>query len=567
MKGPCRLFAVMLGVGVVPLLCAAGLRADVKADYDAAGSEMSKPVAQQNAALIEQKLASCTANPDGALEWFYLSARKMQITHHLQMMTAPLTPENSQKIAAECLAAIADCRRYFITPACKDAQSRLLSFTMQAGVARLIPDPTVSFKAQSDVVDALVQDLSGFIVNDPGRTADEKQKALQAAAGGISPYLGGKLRFATLMKIHDMILALDTPGAREAYVSRAQIKIADGQTEEGLKDLAAAVADPRSSEDVRNLARCRRMQALSSLQRWTDAAADADAILALSVAKSGGRLFGSGETANAKLDALRVRQALGQLGPEAVPVEMGKVLLELLCADGISAEEKSKSAAGVLMAISNDAGCRGQWEKAAGLARAAYNIAPNSEVPATVKLIQQLLANRTRYSAGGGFSAVRSADDLAKARAFFARQSGTKTVGDRTVALKADLSNDTDFPRTLDALPTAFDGDVKTGIEKLAASCPDLQSRALAQGLLNQPDAAIATMAWAVTALGLESPKTSDAVNFTARFVRAKLESVALANAFLQSQIYGPAGKDGVMGTADDAPNPLAPNAGASVPK
>jgi hypothetical protein len=46
-------------------------------------------------------------------------------------------------------------------------------------------------------------------------------------------------------------------------------------------------------------------------------------------------------------------------------------------------------------------------------------------------------------------------------------------------------------------------------------------------------------------------------VNFTARFVRAKFESVALANAFLESQIDGPAGKDGKPGTADDKPNPL----------
>ena len=53
-------------------------------------------------------------------------------------------------------------------------------------------------------------------------------------------------------------------------------------------------------------------------------------------------------------------------------------------------------------------------------------------------------------------------------------------------------------------------------------------------------------MSSAVTALGLESAKVSDHVNFTARFVRAKFESVALANAFLQSQVYGPAGKDGV---------------------
>ena len=42
-----------------------------------------------------------------------------------------------------------------------------------------------------------------------------------------------------------------------------------------------------------------------------------------------------------------------------------------------------------------------------------------------------------------------------------------------------------------------------------------------------------------------------------ARFVRGKFESVALANAFLRSQVDGVTGKDGEPGTEDDKPNPL----------
>ena len=55
----------------------------------------------------------------------------------------------------------------------------------------------------------------------------------------------------------------------------------------------------------------------------------------------------------------------------------------------------------------------------------------------------------------------------------------------------------------------------------------------------------------------MESGDTSGLVNFMARFVRGKFESVALANAFLESQVDGPAGKDGQLGTEDDKPNPL----------
>ena len=68
-------------------------------------------------------------------------------------------------------------------------------------------------------------------------------------------------------------------------------------------------------------------------------------------------------------------------------------------------------------------------------------------------------------------------------------------------------------------------------------------------------------MTEAATKLDLESKQLSDYANFTARFVRSKFESVALANAFLQSQVHGPAGADGQTGTADDTPNPLTDSA------
>ena len=127
----------------------------------------------------------------------------------------------------------------------------------------------------------------------------------------------------------------------------------------------------------------------------------------------------------------------------------------------------------------------------------------------------------------------------------------------KTITLIADLSNTNEFPLQLTGVKTPLTGDMKVAVEKVATDHSDAMTRALAHCMLGDADQSIATMAAAIDALGLSGRNLSTYVNFTARFVRAKFESIALANAFTKSQVYGPAGMDGKLGTADDTPNPL----------
>lgn len=556
MKGKWVMFVVatlaacMLGTG--------NLSAGAGEDWGWVYNELQKPVEQQNAALIDQKLANVVANPDKITSDTYRGARWYVAQRRINAMPAADAPEKRRLLNEEYVRIISDITRLYLGADRTGYADRLYAYGVQVGAASWITESSAQAAAEAQIADSLMKEVNTRYLPSKELTAQQKEWILRAAIGSAGALRDRTLGVKLSLELYAQVLALGTPTSKEAYVGQALVKLGAGQTDEALADLAKLIADPAAADDVKNLARSRRMEILANAQRWTDAEADAAALAAAPFEQAKGPFFTPNTAAQAKILALKVNAATGKLDRETCADKSAAFLVETLAAKNLSAEEKSTYLTVVLLDMSRDAAGAYQWLPALALARGAFNVAPNYHVSAAVTLVQQILAHRSQNPVcWKSFSVVPAAEDLARAQAFYARQSGEMKKDDKVVVLAPDLSNLDQFPAQLDITSVPFKEEVTAAVAKIAAEHPDPMTRALAYALLFESDKALDVMMGAVNSLPLDSPRLSEVVNFTARFVRAKFESVALANAFLRSQVRGPAGEDGKKGTADDTPNPL----------
>ncbi len=551
---------LLLGVTILSCvflsLCGSA-RAQGSSDYTVLIQEYAKPAAQRDWNVVDQKIAAILANRGDLDGSKFTDVKKRQLEREIQKLGSKMTADDAKRITQEALALIGEIRTECLHAGVTDSFIRNQAYIRQLMVLRLIRNPDLTQQTQTEIIDGLCRDIEEQYIKSTSLSNSERVDRLLGAAGALWPLQQAK-DIAAADRVYEMVLKLGTPESRRAYLHRAEAKIRRRLLAEAVKDYDAALADAKSPVDLKRTAHLRRMQMLMNLQRWEEAKADGDALSQLSMADAEGS-FGPELVAEGKLDAARVRMALGELTWEAYETQGETILVDVLKTDTLSVEKKSAVTTAVLLMLSKEATTACRWEQALGLARTAYGIAPNSRVPETVTLIQQLLANRSRGTLkGDSFSLAPNTEDVASAEAFFARQSGQKKRGDQTIVLKPDLSNDGEFPRQLDHVVVPFQEATKSALEEIAVGHPDYPTRALAQGVLLKSDAAIESMVQAVRALGLDSGQLSAYANLTARFVRGKLESVALANAFLNSQVHGPAGADGKLGTDEDIANPLA---------
>lgn len=533
-------------------------RADGRADFDAATAELQKQPDQQNAALIDAKLASAVSAPDKIECGFYQQARLLQEQRRVAAMADKTPPQRRQVLNQSCQDIIAEIGKFYLADDNQSEALRRNAYQCQIVLAWSISD---SFKAraiEADIAKVMLADLDGRYISPANVPPDAKRAAIQAALQvGANLHDAAKRREFTL-NVYDRLVRMDTAAARIARIDRALLRASGGENEAAQQDFQTVLDDPASGEDLRYLARRERMRFFIGQSKWTDAKTDAEAISKLPIKLAVSEIFDPFMAAQAKYQALRVLMANGALDQAGLTAAADELCLEMLSADNLSAEGKSLVIAELFMDRATDQAGRYKWDAALGWAKAAYDTAPNPRVYNAVNLIQQILANRSRKPFGADeFSLTKIPKDLDAAASFYARQSGTKKNGDAVVTLLPDLSNQDQFPRQLTGLAAPMSDALKAGMQKAAVDNPDPMTRALAWGLLGNPDKAIEVMSGAINDLGLESPRTPLLVNYMARFVRAKFESVALGNAFLLNQVEGPAGKDGKPGTADDRPNPL----------
>ncbi len=535
--------------------------ASTTGDYDLVLKEFAKPASERNYTFIDEKLASIVAHPEDLNAGLYPQARRWQIQREMEKLGHALTVEEVKSFTAKSLALIDEIRTRYLGAENNNSYVRQLAYGSQLRVAGDIRDTAASYKATQEIVESCLTELRERYVANPNLESTEKIRLLLNSVPAFMP-LPRDFRLETSNKVYEMVLALDTPESRLAYVDRGALRASFKLWDEAIQDYNSAISDPKTSADIRLLARSQRMELLSNLQKWEQALEEAKVLSDVKATEATGDVFGPALVLRAKSGAYRVRAAVGDMQPEARVAASDALLLEAMSITSLSADAKTEILVDLLIDQSKEAAQLMKWEEALGLAKCAYNIAPNTRVTAVIRQVQLLLANRSRgHLTSSSFSVAPAPADVANAQAFYARQSGTKTAGDKTVVLAADLSNDSEFPRQLDSVAVPFSVEVKAGLVSIAAEHEDACTRAIAQGLLGKSDEAIAIMGAHIAELGLETSQLSAMVNFTARFVRAKLESVALANAFLQSQVQGPAGKDGQLGTEDDTPNPLSANA------
>jgi len=542
-------------LSVMWVLVSGNVFAQAPPDYTWVFDELQKPVDVQNQGLIDQKLAAVIASPEKLAAAQYQNARVTQVARTINATAKADAPEKRRMLNEEYLKIVSEIGRLYLGPDRTASQDRLSAYSTQLSTTRLITDSPTLDTAQAQIADAILKDVAARYLADKDLSAAEKESILRQVLTMVGYLHDKKLSFNVSLGVYSQILALGTPSSKEAYMGQVALKVSMGQTEDALTDLAKILADSTAGSDLQSVARSKRMEILANAQRWNDANPDAVILADVPIDQTNAVLFKSSVVAEAKRLALKVRIATAGLTRDAWIDKSYELLVELLSSKSLSAEEKSRTLTDMLLDLSKDAAGSYQWQQALGFARSAYNVAPNTSVPATVTLVQQLLAHGSKAPVSGkNFSVTLAPEDIAKAQAFYARQVGQLKTSDKVVILAPDLSNQDQFPIQLSAVGLPFKSNVKDAIAKLAAEHPDPLTRALAQAMLFDGDKAVETMAAAVNGLALDSSRLSDYVNFTARFVRAKFESVALANAFLRSQAGGATGPGGQKVST---PNPL----------
>jgi hypothetical protein len=556
----CMLLAAVVAAAM-PTIAA---RADGIADLQAAMQELNKSEDQQDAALIDAKLASAVAAPGDLQVYQYRQARMLQEQRRVAAIVDTTAPERRDALNDGYATIAREIGDLYLPDVTVDPSERFEAYRQQLIMARQISLSTQADALAEDVATAMQLDLDARYLADEQYSDAQKSDAIAQARRAALAIPDTSMCRDFEMGLLTRMIALDTPEGKQALIDRAKLHADAGDLTAAIEDFNGLLQNVDATEDIKNLARFERMRILVAQNLWSDALADAEALAALDLDDaSANSAVAPLVAADAKRQAIRVKFANGQLTDEQLTAAIDSLWLEMLTATNCSAQEKSDFLTETALERARQLGARQQWQQALAWAKAAYMIAPYRHVGGSVTLIQQLLANRSRMSFAVNATVAKNRADLAAAEAFYARQSGLKEVpnadGTATtkVTLAADLSNDADFPRQIEAVATPLAGELRTSVEQVAANHSDLQTRALAWGLLCDADNAITLMSDAIDALELESGQTSDMVNFVARFVRGKFESVALANAFLASQVDGPAGEDGQLGTEDDKPNPL----------
>jgi hypothetical protein len=542
-------------------------RADAPADLKVALDELNKVPEKRDAALVDAKLGAALLAPGQLSAAQYYQARILQEQRRVAAQTDKTAPQQRQMLNQAAADIVTEITKQYVSaePA---AAGRFAAYKVQLALAGGITDSARARSLEADIVKAMLADLEQRSLAAAGATDEDREGALQIALGAVAAINDPAIRRQFLLAVYDRYTTLRTPGARMAIIQRAAVHAAGGEIPAAVRDFQQIVDDAAAPQDLKSKVRHDRMQMLSGCSLWKEAKADAVMLSKQAISEASGPLFPPLLAAEAKRHALRVLLASGEMDAGAYIAAIDQLCVEALRAGNLLADEKSALITDLLVERATELAGRYQWEPALGWAKAAYDIAPASKVPATVTLLQQILANRSRKPvAKDGFNLSRDAKDIAAAGAFYARQSGLKRPADvadtvplkpeQLIKLAPDLSNQTQFPRQLVGVAAPLDAAVKAVLQKVAAEHADPSSRALAWGLIGEPAKALEVMCAAINALELESPRLTPLTNFMARFVRAKLESVALANAFLESQVDGPAGKDGKFGTADDKPNPL----------
>ncbi len=555
---------MLLAATVAAAGFAGPLRADAPADLKAALDELKKEPASQNASLIDAKLVSAVAAPDALGPAQYQQARLLQEQRRVAALADKTEPQKRLTLSQSAIDIIAEIGKLFLGDDTPTATRRFDAYRAQLTLAAMITDSVRAKTIEADVVKTMLADLDGRYLTVASATVETKEAAIQAAVKNRDAIRDPAKRREFTLGVYDRYVPLGTVGAKVAIIERAKVRAAGGETDAAMKDFQLVLDDAQAGGDLKNLARTERMRFLAGQAMWKDAKADADIVSKLAVKDASGTVFTPAMAAEAKRQAIRVLLANSALDQAGYAAAMDQLCLEALGVENLTADEKSSVIADAFLERSADLAGRYQWDAALGWAKAAYETAPNAKVPGAVTLIQQVLANRTRKPlAKDSFNLPKDPKDIEAAAAFYARQTGTKKViaasqpAETVVTLATNLSNQDQFPRQLTGVVAPYSDTFKAAVTKVAAEHADAMTRALANGLLGDPDKPIEVMSGAINALGLESPKVTPLTNFMARFVRAKFESVALANAFLESQVYGPAGKDGKLGTPDDKPNPL----------
>jgi len=558
---------LLLLVAIVAMAaCPCVLRADAVADLGIALNELNKKPAEQDAKLIDTKLASAAASPGNLNVGQYVQARTIQAQRRVAALADKTAPEKRLLLNDDYEALVAEIGRLYLPNVAMSPGDRFGAYRQQLEVVGRI---TVSVQARGlakGIVKAILSDIDTRYLADTDAKPEQKENVIDQVRGLIGSIRDGALRSEFEMGLWARMIALETPRGKRARFDRARRYIGTGNLEAAGKDFEAIVGDIEAPEDLKRLARFERMNALTGRRLWSEALPDADVLGAVSLKDvPAGGLFGSNVALDAKRRALRVQFVNGELDSDQFRQATDALWLEVLVAKGFPAERKSEFITEIAKDRARSLGTRHQWAQALGWAKLGYNVAPNRYVPELVTLIQQILANKSRKPfTAEGMTVAKNPADLAAAEAFYFRQSGRKQIpGENgakatTVVLKPDLSNTTAFPRELDDVALPLTDEFKTSIQQVATGHDDPLTRALACGLLGNADKAIVAMGQAVDTQEMESPNIGWYVNFMARFVRARFESVALANAFLESQVHGSDGKDGQPGTADDKPNPLA---------
>ena len=490
------LAAVVAAAGPV-----SAVRADGPADLRAALEELKKPSAQQDAALIDAKLASAVAASGDLQVYQYRQARMLQEQRRVAALDDKTAPEKRQALNDAYVAISGQIGGLYLPDVPMDPRERFDAYRQQLDLARQISLSTQSEALAKSVTAAMLADLDARYLADEQRSAAGKLDAIEQARRTAGTIRDRSMRDQFEMGLYTRMIALGTPEGKRARIDRAKLHAAGNDLTAAKADFDALIQDAEATDDVKRLARFERMKILVGQKLWTDALADAEALAALSLSDaSADSAFGPAAAAEAKRQAIRMKFANGQLTADQLTQAVDALWQEMLGSTSFSAEDKSEFLAEVALDRAREMGARQQWQPALSWAKAAYMIAPNRRVNESVTLIQQLIANRSRTSFVAGATVAKNPADLAAAEAFYQRQSGVKDVTSAddttttTVTLKADLSNNAEFPRQLDAIATPLTGDIKTAVEQVAAGHADLQTRALAHGLLCNADSAITAM-------------------------------------------------------------------------
>jgi len=487
-----RLASLVLAALVPLLLVAAPASAGPQDDYNWVRTELHKKPAERNKGEIDRRLAAIVEAGDEADPDTYAGARAIQAQRRIAGKSDLDAPE-ARRLANDARAAIvAELGKLYLNDKNIRADARLAAYGAQLLQAYRMTSSRRQQDTFAKVLEALVADVDARYLADEGLGGGEKESVLRSALKKVSSFARAPATREPRLKLYDRLIALGTAGSKSAYLERAALKNELGRVDAAAADLAALAADPQASAELKFLAHVRRMDLLADRNMWAKAAPDAAAVNAARPEAVRGSRVSPADVAAARRRALKVVLTAGELDAERYAGAATALMLETLTVGNIDAEAKSAVIADLLMDLAAEPARARRWDAALGLARSAYTVAPNTRVPATVSLIQKLLANRSRRPlTAGRFDVSHRKDDLASSRAFYARQRGSKEVvqpkpapttapakkkrpaaGTKvTVVLAPDLSNDARFPRQLEAVGVPFDEALGKALRKTAADC------------------------------------------------------------------------------------------------